>query len=55
MVHGGYDGNTAVADHIWENLYAEESNNVIKNMVGQAPDQQTDQREISVPQNRQIG
>ena len=50
MVHGGYDGNTAVVDHIWDNLYAKESNNVIENVVGQAPDQQTDQREILVPQ-----
>ena len=44
-VYGENDGNTAVADHIWENMYAEESNNVIENMVDQVPDQRIDQRE----------
>ena len=46
-MHGGCDGNTAMADHIWDNLCTEESNNTIENVVDQAPDQQIDQIETS--------
>ena len=49
-VYGRYDGNTAMADHIWDNLYAEESNNVIENVVDQALDQRINQRERQFPQ-----
>ena len=48
-LYDGYEDNKAVVDHIWDNLYAEENNNVAENVVGQTPDQRSYQRERPDP------